>query len=58
MKSMFSAVVAATILFPALALDFTISADHADCIYKLGEKTTFTVKATGTEGEDLSKGTI
>ena len=58
MKSMFSAVIAATVLFPALALDFTISADHADCIYKLGEKTTFTVKATGTEGEDLSKGTI
>ena len=26
----------------AWATDFTLSADHADCIYRLGEKATFT----------------
>ena len=29
--------------------DFALSSDHADCIYRLGEKATFTVKVSGKE---------
>lgn len=58
MKVTISTAFTTVLLFKALALNFTISADHADCLYKLGEKATFTVKVQGAEGEDLSKGVV
>ena len=49
---------AAVFTLPLLALEFAIEADHADALYKLGEKAVFTVKVKEKDGTIPKEGIV
>lgn len=53
-----SLILAFACTLPLFALEFTISADHADSLYKLGEKAVFTVKVKEKDGSVPTAGVI
>ena len=57
-KTLFSVVaaVAALALEAAVPVQFKVATDHADCLYRCGEKATFTVTVVGEDGKKLSEG--
>ena len=57
-KSVFSvlAAVAAFVAWAAVPVEFKVETDHADCLYRCGEKASFTITVTGKDGKKLSEG--
>ena len=56
-RKMFLALALAGALFVhADGLTFKIAADKADCLYRCGERTTFTVTAVGADGQPAAAG--
>ena len=53
-----SLILAFACTLPLFALEFTISADHADSLYKLGEKAVFTIKVKEKDGSVPTAGVI
>ena len=42
----------------AVPVQFKVETDHADCLYRCGEKASFTVTVTGPGGEKLAAGSF
>ena len=57
-KALAALAVAAVLLAHAGDLTFKIAADKADCLYRCGERTTFTVTAVGADGQPVAAGTV
>ena len=48
--------VAAFAAWAAVPVEFKVETDHADCLYRCGEKASFTITVTGKDGKKLSEG--
>ena len=42
----------------AVPVQFKVETDHADCLYRCGEKASFTITVTGKDGKKLSVGSF
>ena len=47
---------AAFAAWAAVPVQFKVETDHADCLYRCGEKASFTITVTGKDGKKLSEG--
>ena len=50
------AAAAACAAWAAVPVEFKVETDHADCLYRCGEKASFTISVTGKDGKKLSEG--
>ena len=59
-KSIVSVLVAAAAFaaWAAVPVEFKVKTDHADCLYRCGEKASFTITVTGKDGKKLSAGSF
>ena len=57
-KALAALAVAVVFLAHAGDLTFKITADKADCLYRCGERATFTVTAVGADGQPATAGTV
>ena len=58
MTQKLSLILAFACALPIFELEFTISADHEDCLYKLGEKAIFTIKVKEKDGSVPTAGVV
>ena len=49
---------AAFALAAAVPVQFKVETDHADCLYRCGEKASFTITVTGPGGQKLAAGSF